>query len=153
MTPLCLALHLKDLDSVLRRNSRVVEIKGQSVINFQRYTRFIDQLEEIFRLPLPDLERYRSQGQLAYLEHKLEKVVLDEEAENELVKRSQSIQAEESLGRGRIPERLRLGLSITKGVRRGVAGETLPSVIVERDSQTDVGGVEELLRHLRLEKE
>ena len=132
-------------------NKRVVEIKGRPLINFQRYTRFIDRLEKIFRLPPPDLERHRSQGQLAYLEGQLEKVRVDKEAENELVKRSQSIQtAEELLWRRRVPELRQLGFGEPKIPRRPPVEETPP--IVKQDNQTGVEEVEALLSHLQLGK-
>jgi hypothetical protein len=104
-------------------NKRVVEIKGRPLINFQRYTKFMDRVREIFPLPPPDLERYRQQGQLAYLEDKLATVKLEENVEDELFKRSQTVRAtEEILDRHRIPERGRLGFSIPKSMRPSVTG-------------------------------
>ncbi|RXW24190.1 hypothetical protein EST38_g1647 [Candolleomyces aberdarensis] len=118
-----IAVHLKDLHSVLHMNKRVVQIKGRPFINFQRYTKFMDRVREIFSLPPPDLESHRKQGQLAYLEDKLATVSLEEGAEDELVQRSQTVQANEVvLKRLRIPERGKLGFAIPKSMRPSVTG-------------------------------
>ncbi|KAJ2924053.1 hypothetical protein H1R20_g13049, partial [Candolleomyces eurysporus] len=73
-----IALHSEELHLVLHLNAKVVEIEKRPLINFQRYTKFMDRVKEIFPLTPPDLERYRHQGQLAYLEAKLAEVGLDE---------------------------------------------------------------------------
>ncbi|RXW17474.1 hypothetical protein EST38_g8391 [Candolleomyces aberdarensis] len=73
-----ISLHSEELHSVLHLNARVVEIQRRPLINFQRFTKFVDRFKEIFLLPPPDLERYRQQGQLAYLEAELADVGLDE---------------------------------------------------------------------------
>lgn len=104
-------------------NKRVVEIKGKPLINFQRYTKFLERVREVFPLRPPDLERYRQQGQLAYLEDKLANVKLDEQADDELIKRGKTVQAtEQVLNRHRIPEREKLGFSIPKSMRPSVTG-------------------------------
>lgn len=52
----------------------VVEPDGRPLINFERYTRFMGRIKETLLHKPPDLERFRSQGQLSYLEHQLRSV-------------------------------------------------------------------------------
>ena len=65
-------MHLEDLRSVLRDNPIEVEDEGRPLINFQRYVKFMDKIKEILHYKPPDLEQYRRQGYLAYLENQLQ---------------------------------------------------------------------------------
>ena len=66
-----LAVHLEELRAILHANERTIERDGRTLINVQRYTRFINRVQQLFHLPPPDLERFRHQGELAYLESDL----------------------------------------------------------------------------------
>jgi len=92
-----LAVHLKDLDSILRHNPIEVEDEGRPLINFQRYVKFIDKIKEILHYKPPDLEQHRQQGYLAYLENQLHCVCIGENTDDELMRRSNALQKGEAL--------------------------------------------------------
>jgi len=79
---LLLAVHLKDLDSVFTHNPIVVEDEGRPLINFQRYVKFMDKIKEILHYKPPDLEQYRKQGYLDYLENQLQCMYIGQNGEN-----------------------------------------------------------------------
>ncbi|KAG6853700.1 hypothetical protein C0991_002235 [Blastosporella zonata] len=109
-----IAVHLRELYSTLQKYPTVVEVEGVHMINFERYTHFMDRVKEIMRHAPPNLERYRQQGQLAYLEHQLRKVHLDSNVDEELMKRSMSLEAGETRDyRARTRELRRLGFKIS----------------------------------------
>ncbi|RXW17464.1 hypothetical protein EST38_g8388 [Candolleomyces aberdarensis] len=114
-------VHLEELRSILRANGRIVEIKGQPLINIQRYTEFLNRVKELFSLPPPDLERYRHQGQLAYLEAQLADVQIGEVADRELEEKAQSLKAiEDVLISQRVIGLIRCGHRIPQELRRYV---------------------------------
>ncbi|KAF5324648.1 hypothetical protein D9611_004380 [Ephemerocybe angulata] len=118
-----IAVHLKDLHSVLHLNKRVVVYHGQALLNFERYAKFMDKLRAVFPYPPPDLERFRQQGQLAYLEDKLANVRVDEEADDQLFSRSQSVRATEKvLSDLKVPERVRLGFRVPQSMKASITG-------------------------------
>lgn len=94
---LLLAVHLKDLHSVLTQNPVVVEDEGRPLINFQRYVKFMDKIKETLYYKPPCLEQYRQQGHLAYLENQLQCVRIGENADGELMKRSNALREGEVL--------------------------------------------------------
>ena len=84
-------MHLKDLHSVLKHNPILVEEEGRPLINFQRYAKFVDKIKETLHYKPPDLEQYRQQGYLAYLENQLHCACIGHFGENtddELMKKS-----------------------------------------------------------------
>lgn len=118
-----IAVHLKELHSVLHLNKRVVEVKGRPLVNFQRYAKFLEKVRTVFPLPPPDLERYRQQGQLAYLENKLAEVTLGESADDWLVSRSQTVKTEEAtLAALKVPQRIKLGFKVAESMKHSVTG-------------------------------
>ncbi|RXW17394.1 hypothetical protein EST38_g8463, partial [Candolleomyces aberdarensis] len=111
--------HMGDLHSVLQVHEKTIEYNGQSLINVERYTGFMARVEELTRLPPPDLERYRHQGQLAYLESKLADVRVGGDAEDELLEKARGLKAiEDMLVSQRILEHIRLGLSVDKQMKK-----------------------------------
>ena len=118
-----LAVHVEDLRLVLDAHERTIEVDGQTLINVQRYTEFTNLVKELHRLPPPDLERYRHQGELAYLESKLAGVQIGEAADRELRARAQSLKTvEDVLNSQRIREKLRAGFSVSAELKRSVTG-------------------------------
>lgn len=89
-------LHLHDLATVLSHHPQIKEEDGRVLVNFERYTKFTEKLKEITRCKPPDLENYRGQGQLAYLEHQLRNVEQTPGAEYDLSNRSLAQAGEES---------------------------------------------------------
>jgi len=96
-TDFLIAVHLKDLHSVLEQNPIVVEDQGHPLINFQRYVKFMDRIKEILHYKPPVLEQYRHQGQLAYLENQLKGVQLTASTDDELMEKSIALEAGEVL--------------------------------------------------------
>ncbi|TFK26396.1 ras GEF [Coprinopsis marcescibilis] len=113
-----LAVHLKQLHTVLVENPRVVEVERRHLINFQRYVKFVDQFNDVLAFKPPDLEQYRDQGQLAYLEHQLANVTVSDSADDELMARSIALEAGETqLVRQRVLEKQTLGMGTPKKFR------------------------------------
>ncbi|KAF8163016.1 ras guanine nucleotide exchange factor domain-containing protein [Crassisporium funariophilum] len=92
-----LAVHLKELHMVLQHNPVVVQEGGRPLINFQRYTKFMDRIKEVVHYEPPDLERYRQQGQLAYLDHQLHNVNITPTSDDDFLTRSKMLEARESI--------------------------------------------------------
>ncbi|RXW13978.1 hypothetical protein EST38_g11877 [Candolleomyces aberdarensis] len=111
--------HMEDLRSVLQVHEKTIEVNGQSLINVERYTEFMARVKNLTRLPPPDLERYRHQGQLAYLESKLADVRVGGDAEDELLGKARGLKAiEDMLVSQRILEHIGLGLSVDKQMKK-----------------------------------
>ncbi|KAF8061461.1 hypothetical protein FPV67DRAFT_1509075 [Lyophyllum atratum] len=91
-----IAVHLRELYSTLSKYPTVMEVDGIPLINFERYIRFTDRIKEVLHYIPPDLERYRQQGQLAYLEHQLRSVQLNPNIDEELMQRSMTLEAGET---------------------------------------------------------
>jgi len=105
-----LAVHLRDLHSLLRNYPPNVEIDGRQLINFRRYSKFMEHVRGILLFKPPDLERYRHNGQLAYLQHQLRGVHFDPDADVALMQRSLELEADETrIHRTRALELKRLG--------------------------------------------
>ncbi|KAJ7752104.1 hypothetical protein B0H16DRAFT_1723868 [Mycena metata] len=105
-----LAVHLRDLNSLLRNYPPTLEIDGYTLINFRRYSKFMEHIRALHLLKPPDLERYRASGQLAYLQHQLRGVHLDPDTDAALMQRSLELEADETrIHRTRALELKRLG--------------------------------------------
>lgn len=89
-------MHLHELHLLLRKYPSVVEIDGRPLINFERYVKFTGRIKEILQYKPPDLERYRNQGQLAYLDNQLRGVHLESHLDDDLLERSLALEAEET---------------------------------------------------------
>lgn len=117
------AVHLKELHLVLHANKRAIIVKNKPLINFQRYTLFMDKLKEVLAHSPPDLERFRQQGELAYLEDKLRNVRLGEQAEEEMDKRSRAVQeVEVKLDKSKVVRAMKLGMNVPKAAKVHVTG-------------------------------
>jgi hypothetical protein len=82
------------------------------------------RVQELFRLPPPDLERFRHQGELAYLESKLADVRIGSVADDEVLAKAIRLQSiEKGLGFGRGPERMRLGFHVAGQEKLSTAGQ------------------------------
>ncbi|KAJ2924054.1 hypothetical protein H1R20_g13048, partial [Candolleomyces eurysporus] len=114
---------MKFFINTAKAHEKTIEVNGQALINVERYTKFMIQVKELIRLPPPDLERYRHQGQLAYLESKLADVRVGRDVEDELLEKAQGLKAiENTLASKRILQHRGLGLSVDKEMKRYVTG-------------------------------
>ena len=91
------AVHLKELQLVLRNNPITVEVDQERLINFQRYVKFMDQTKELFRYKTPDLELYRHDGRLEYLEGQLRSLEASKKTEDQVVARSLFLERRENV--------------------------------------------------------
>ncbi|KAJ3507608.1 hypothetical protein NLJ89_g6206 [Agrocybe chaxingu] len=108
-----LAVHLKQLHIVLQNYPMTVHVDGQTLVNFQRYIKLIDRIKEVVHYRPPDLESYRNQGQLAYLENQLRNLKMSEHKDDELVSRSELLRkSEERDYRTRKPQLRTLGFRV-----------------------------------------
>ncbi|CAA7267623.1 unnamed protein product [Cyclocybe aegerita] len=108
-----LAVHLKQLHIVLQNYPMTVHVDGQTLVNFQRYIKLIDRIKEVVHYRPPDLESYRNQGQLAYLENQLRNLKMSEHKDDELVLRSELLRkSEERDYRTRKPQLRTLGFRV-----------------------------------------
>jgi son of sevenless-like protein len=87
---------LRELNSLLLKHPSTVNDDGRALINFDRYVKFMDRLNEVLDFSPPDLERYRKGGQLAYLDHQLRNIRVDAQVEESLEERSKALEAEET---------------------------------------------------------
>ncbi|KAF7359517.1 Serine/threonine-protein kinase STY17 [Mycena sanguinolenta] len=105
-----LAVHLRDLHSLLQNYPPTVEVQGRTLINFRRYSKFMEHVRGLRLLKPPDLDRYRETGQLAYLQHQLRGVHFDPNTDVALMERSLELEADETrIHRTRALELKRLG--------------------------------------------
>ncbi|KAJ7694111.1 ras guanine nucleotide exchange factor domain-containing protein [Mycena rosella] len=105
-----LAVHLRDLHSLLENYPPKVEIDGRSLINFRRYDKFIQHVRGLRLFKPPDLERFRQRGPLAYLQHQLRGLHFDSDPDTALMQRSLDLEADETrIHRMRALELTRLG--------------------------------------------
>jgi son of sevenless len=91
------AVHLKELHRVLQNNPITVEVDQEHLINFQRYVKFMDQVKELFRYKAPELELYRHDGRLEYLEGQLQSLEASKKTEDEVVARSLFLERRENV--------------------------------------------------------
>ncbi|KAF9036774.1 ras guanine nucleotide exchange factor domain-containing protein [Panaeolus papilionaceus] len=102
-----LGIHLKELNATLQRNTRTLQLDSQRLVNFTRYVEFMERLNESLAYHrAPNLEKYRREGALAYLESKLKGVEVSDQEEEKQIARSKVLQAKE---RGFDEELARLG--------------------------------------------
>ncbi|KAG6909446.1 hypothetical protein DXG01_000431 [Tephrocybe rancida] len=100
--------HLENSRLSLPEIPRVVGVDGIPLINFEPYVRFTERVKEMMQYKPPDLEKHRQQGHLAYLEKELREV--HSNTDNELMKRSEKLEADEALAKqGRTREMKGLG--------------------------------------------
>ncbi|KAJ7470512.1 ras guanine nucleotide exchange factor domain-containing protein [Mycena latifolia] len=105
-----LAVHLRDLHSLLENYPPKVQVDGRSLINFHRYSKFMEHVRCLSLFKPPDLERYRHNGQLAYLQHQLRGLHFDSDPDAALMERSLELEADETrIHRTRALELKRLG--------------------------------------------
>jgi len=106
-------VHLKELNLVLQNNPITVEVDQEHLINFQRYVKFIDHAKELSLYKAPDLEKYRYDGQLEYLERQLRSLEASKEVEDELVARSLFLERRENVDqKGRVSSLRTLGFEL-----------------------------------------
>jgi hypothetical protein len=91
------AVHLKELNLVLQKNPITVEVDQEHLINFQRYVKFMDQAKELFHYKTPDLEMYRHDGRLEYLEDQLRSLEVSKKTEDEVGARSLFLERRENV--------------------------------------------------------
>ncbi|TFK72558.1 ras GEF [Pluteus cervinus] len=91
-----IAVHLRELHSVLQQYPQVVTKDNKSLINFERYTKFAERLKELTQLKPTSLERYRSQGQLAYVEAHLRNVHPSSSQDDDFNRQSLKLHEEEA---------------------------------------------------------
>ncbi len=108
-------MHLSDLNLVLEKHSAILEVDDQRFINFERYTEFHSQLHRtapLLNVNYTHLEQYRHKGQLAYVESKLQNIVLDDPiVDAQLREQAERVRmTERSAKKDRVAERKRLGL-------------------------------------------
>lgn len=90
------AVHLLELHAVLQLYPTTIEVDGRRLINFKRYVKFMDRIKEVLHYIPPEMEHYRYQGQLAYLEHQLSGVYPSNEMDEELMERSRRLEMGET---------------------------------------------------------
>jgi len=106
-------VHLKELDLVLQNNPITVEVDQEHLMNFQRYVEFMDHAKELYLYKTPDLEKYRHDGQLEYLERQLRSLEASKEIEDQLVARSLFLERRENVDqKRRVPSLQALGFDI-----------------------------------------
>jgi son of sevenless-like protein len=91
------AVHLKDLHLALKRYPTTVKVDGCPLINFQRYLKFVDHVNEVVHYKPPDLERYQKSSRLDYLEEQLRKLQMSPTSDDALMARSETLEAREKL--------------------------------------------------------
>ncbi|KDR73425.1 hypothetical protein GALMADRAFT_124495 [Galerina marginata CBS 339.88] len=90
-----LAVHLKELHLILQRYPPTVQVDGRPLINFERYLKFMERVKAVVYYRAPDLERYRQQGQLDYLENQLRLLEVSNTSDDHLMARSKKLVAQE----------------------------------------------------------
>jgi hypothetical protein len=90
-------VHLKELYLVFQNNPITVEVDQEHLINFQRYVKFMDHAKEVFRYKTPELEMYRHDGRLEYLEGQLRSLEASKKTEDEVVARSLFLERRENV--------------------------------------------------------
>ncbi|PPQ72493.1 hypothetical protein CVT24_003256 [Panaeolus cyanescens] len=92
-----LCIHLKELNATLQRSTRTLHTSDNTLlINFTRYVKFMERLTESLAYHrAPNLEKYRRQGSLAYLESKLKGVETGQAEEERQIERSKVWQSRE----------------------------------------------------------
>ena len=94
-------VHLKDLYLVLQNHPITVEVDQEHLINFQRYVKFMDHAKELLRCKSPELEMYRHDGRLEYLEDQLCSLEVSKKTEDEVVARSLFLERRENVDQNR----------------------------------------------------
>ena len=104
------AVHMKELRLVLQKYPNIVPVDGHPLINFQRYLKFMDRVNEVVHYKPPDLEKYRQLGYLDYLEKQLQNSHMSPTYNDELMARSKILETREVLDfKNRKPQLKALG--------------------------------------------
>jgi len=90
-----LSFHLKELRKVLKSHPATVRVGDKHLINFERYTKFMDRIKEVAHYAPPDLEIHRYGGQLGYLLKSLKDFSLSSDTDDEQSARSHTLAAQE----------------------------------------------------------
>lgn len=140
------AVHLEDLRTVLEAEPAVITHDGLSLINFQRYVRFMDQAKELLHFLPPDLERYRSDGKVAYVDGQLRSIQFGQQVDEALVQRSQDLEVEENRYLHRRTAELKsLGFSVrSKAVHSPAPRPERERPPSEAQTETEVTTIESL---------
>jgi son of sevenless-like protein len=108
------AVHLNQLRLVLEKYPITVRdlASGCSLINFQRYLKFMDRVKEVVHYKPPDLEQFRQLGPFAYLETQLGNLRMSPTSDDDLMEQSRILEAREiSAYRNRTQELRTLGFA------------------------------------------
>jgi len=91
-----LSFHLKELRKVLESHpATVTGVGDKHLINFERYTKFMDRIKEVAHYTPPDLEIHRYEGQLGFLLKSLKDFSLSSDTDDEQSARSHALAAQE----------------------------------------------------------
>jgi son of sevenless-like protein len=90
-----LAVHLNGLRLVLQTHPIIVQVDGRPLINFQRYLKFMERVNEVVYYKSPVLEQFRPLGLLAHLENQLEKLRISPTSDDDLMKRIRMLETRE----------------------------------------------------------
>jgi len=95
---------------VLQRYPITIQVDGRPLINFERYLKFMDRVNEVVHYKPPSLEQCRQLGHLDYLESQLRNLRMSPTSEEDLMARSRILEARETLDfRTRKPQLKALG--------------------------------------------
>ena len=83
---------MKELNLVFERYPPTIQVDGRPLINFERYYRFMKRVREVLYYKVPDLEQYRHQGQLEYLQNRLRDLELTNVTEDQQITRGQELE-------------------------------------------------------------
>jgi len=89
------AVHLKELHLVLQRYPITIQVDERPLINFQRYLKFMDRVNEVVHYRPPNLEQHRQLGYLDYLESQLRNLRISSTSEEGLIARSNFLETRE----------------------------------------------------------
>ncbi|KAJ3565272.1 hypothetical protein NP233_g7743 [Leucocoprinus birnbaumii] len=108
-----LAVHISDLRKILAQHPETLEHDHRTLINFERYIHFRNYLQTYIpssHTAYADLQRFRNTGQLAYVEARMNGIVLNYASDVELETRASELKRAEIRERNhRTIERERLG--------------------------------------------
>jgi son of sevenless-like protein len=105
--------HTDELGKVLQIYPVTIKEDGQHLVNFKRYTKFMDRTKEIMYCVPPPLEKYRHKGQLAFVLNQLRGIVPSEETDERLMTKSRRLMLQElSDYQTRIPQLTKLGFAV-----------------------------------------
>lgn len=86
------AVHLRELHSLLLQHPQVVIKNDRQLINFERYVRFRNRIQELMDLEPANLEHYRTNGPFFYAETHLHRIQPGAKLDDQFMKRSMDLQ-------------------------------------------------------------